>query len=88
MFLLPRLQQNYDAKDGHYSTLNSTRKDTHAGVYSGSQGITGAKTLKMYRVKDIMSALFNIISASRVLQNQLDHNLKLQIATTELKFLK
>ena len=32
MFLLPRLQQNYDAKDRHYLTLDSTRKDTHAGV--------------------------------------------------------
>ena len=39
MFLLPRLQQNFDAKDGYHLTLSSTRKDTHAGVYSGSKGI-------------------------------------------------
>ena len=53
MFLLPRLQQNYDAKDGHYLTLNSTRKDSHAGVYSGSQGIKKNNTESVFIKKKI-----------------------------------
>ena len=39
MFLLSRLQQNFNAKDGYHLTLSSTRKDTHAEVYSRSQRI-------------------------------------------------
>ena len=49
MFLLPRLQQNYDAKGGHYLTLSSIRKGDHAGIFSGSQGIiTDSKKVKDY----------------------------------------
>ena len=33
MFLLSRLQQNYDAKDENYLTLSSIRKEDHIGVY-------------------------------------------------------
>ena len=50
--------------------------------------IGGDEMLGMYRVTDIMSALFGTIPAPRVLQNQLDRNLELHIATTELEFLK
>jgi hypothetical protein len=50
--------------------------------------IGGDETLGMCRVTDIMSSLFGTIPAPRVLQNQLDRNLELHIATTELEFLK
>jgi hypothetical protein len=42
MFLLPRLQNNLNAKHGHLLTLSSTRQYSNAGVYSGSQGIAFA----------------------------------------------
>ena len=50
--------------------------------------ILTTETLETYRVADIMSALFGTIPALRVLQNQLDCNLELQIAMTELKELQ
>ena len=33
MFLLLRLQQNFDAKDEYYLMLSSTRKDDHTEIY-------------------------------------------------------
>lgn len=50
--------------------------------------IGGHETLGMSRVADVGSYLFDTIPAPRVLQNQLDRNLELYIARTELTFLK
>ena len=55
---------NYDAKDGHYSTLNSTRKDIHAGVYSGSQGITSE-----YLFSSLLKDLNDLFSMLKKFQN-------------------
>ena len=50
--------------------------------------IGGHETLGMYRVTNESSSLFGTIPAPRVLQNQLDRNLELYIARTELEFLR
>ena len=50
--------------------------------------IVGRETLGMSKVTDKSSCLFGTIPAPRVLQNQLDRNLELYIARTELEFLR
>ena len=50
--------------------------------------MSGHETLGMCRVTDLGSYLFYTIPAPRVLQNQLDRNLELYMARTELTFLK
>lgn len=50
--------------------------------------ISGEQTLGMCNVTDVSSYLFDTILAPRVLQNQLDRNIELYIAKTELELLK
>ena len=43
MFLMSRLQNNLNVKEGYLLTLNSTRKDITTEVYSGSQEIVATE---------------------------------------------